>query len=169
MPRIIGPGLTVGLQLTPRLADQTGLSYHWKKDSLATYQFIPSPGNASTVTMTSRVKYFIVPALLRYTATAPTARARFDILGGATLVHATGRISYEGNGGTIDPALRDRSSSNTRLNLTLGPAVRATLSPRLELTAAGLLSAVVSEDYYRFSDRLFLNTSFGLNYTFGQL
>jgi hypothetical protein len=168
-PRLIGPALMAGLQLTPRLAVQTGLSYHWQKDTYATYQFIPTPGNANTITATTRSKYFLVPALLRYTATALVARAHFDMVGGATLVHATGSLTYEGNGGTIDPALRNRSFSDTRFNLTLGPAVRAALSSRLELTAAGLVSMVVGEDYYRFSDRFFLNTSIGVNYTFGQL
>jgi hypothetical protein len=169
VPRIIGPALTAGLQLTPRLAVQTGLSYHWDKMTYPAYQFIPTPGSASTVTATARTKYFVVPALLRYTATALAARTHFDIVGGATLVHATASLTYEGNGGTIDPALRNNSFSDTRFNLTLGPAVRATLSPRLELTAAGLVSAAVGDSYYRFRDRLFLNTSIGVNYTFGQL
>jgi hypothetical protein len=170
VPRIIGPALTVGMQLTPRLAVQTGLSYHWKTDSSAAYQVISNPGSpgASTITITQRSSYFIVPVVLRYTASALTARAHFDVVGGATVVHARGRVTYEGNGGPADPALRERTSSNTRLNVTLGPAVRAALSSHLELTAAGLVSAVVTEDYYRFSDRLFLNASLGLNYTFGQ-
>jgi hypothetical protein len=169
VPRIIGPALTAGWQLTPRLAVQTGLSYHWKKDSFVTYQSPPTPGSASSVNVTSRTKYLLVPALLRCTVTALAARAHFDLVGGATLVHASGSIDFKGNNGTVDPALRNYSVSDTRFNLTLGPAVRATLSRRLELTAAGLVSAVVGEDYYRFSDRLFLNTSIGVNYTFGHL
>jgi len=45
--------------------------------------------------------------------------------------------------------------------------VRAAISNHLELTASSLVSMVVGENYYRFSDRLFLNTSLGLNYKFG--
>jgi hypothetical protein len=158
------------MQLTPRLAVQTGLSYHWQKEFFGSYEFSSYPGGtgSGTVDITQHASYFIVPALLRFTATAPAARTHFDIVGGATIVHARGSVTYETTSGPVDPALRDRSSSNTRLNVTLGPAVRATLSPHLELTATGLLSAVVTEDYYRFSDRLFFNTSLGLNYTFGQ-
>jgi hypothetical protein len=167
VPRIIGPALTVGMQLTPRLAVQTGLSYHWKKESRY-YQSISTPGGISSVTTTQRTKYFIIPALLRYMVTAPAGRAHFDVVGGATLLHATGHVTYDVSGGAIDPALRESSISDTRFNLTLGPAVRAAISPRLELSVSSLMSMVVGDNYYRFSDRLFLNTSIGLNYTFGQ-
>lgn len=157
VPRLIGPSLTAGMQLTPRLAVQTGLSYHWGQDSPKIYQFIDSPS-------TIHSGYFIMPALLRFTTTAPAARAHFDIIGGATLVHVRSRITYDYNGSTS----KELRNSNTRFNMTLGPAMRVTLSPCLELTAASLVSAVVGENYYHFSDRLFLNTSLGLNYAFGQ-
>ena len=158
VPRIIGPALTAGLQLTPRLAVQAGLSYHWKTE---TYDYLfAGPGIATNVS----TKYFIVPALLRYTVTAPATPVHFDVLGGATLVHARGHVTYSGS----TPFSGDPTSSDTRFNLTLGPALRAAIAPHLELTASSLVSMVVGEDYYRFSDRLFLNTSLGVNYTFGQ-
>ncbi|TDN40198.1 hypothetical protein E4631_18030 [Hymenobacter sp. UV11] len=49
------------------------------------------------------------------------------------------------------------------------PAARYTLSPNLELTANGLVSAILGDTYYKFSDRLFLNALVGVHYTFGQL
>jgi hypothetical protein len=168
VPRIIGPSATIGTQFTPRLAVQVGVSYHREKYA-TTYEFAPAPGSASSVTATSRTQYFIVPVLLRYSVTAPAERFHFEVLGGATWVHAASRLTYESDGlGIIDPALRASSNSDSRFNLTLGPAVRRTLSSHLELMATGLVSAVVGENYYRFRDRLFLNTSLGVNYTFGQ-
>ncbi len=166
VPRLIGPSLTAGMQFTPRLAGQIGLSYHWKTD-VYSYQVVDQTGY-SIRTTTYRSKYFIVPVLLRYTVTAPAERFHFDVLGGATIVHARGSslVDYYSSTGTnMTPT--ETSSSDTRFNVTLGPAVRAAVSSRLEITAAGLVSAIVGDSYYRFSDRLFLNTSLGINYTFG--
>jgi hypothetical protein len=52
--------------------------------------------------------------------------------------------------------------------VTLGPAVRYTLVPNMELTANALVSATLGDTYYyRFSDRLFLNVLVGAQYSFG--
>jgi hypothetical protein len=162
VPQLVGPALTAGMQFTPRLAGQVGLSYHWGKETRdLLYRF----GN---ITVTSRSKYFSIPVLLRYTVTEPAQRFHFDILGGATLLHTTGSTSYTNSTGVLDPGFRDNSGSNTNFCLTLGPAVRAAISSHLELTASSAVSAVVGDNYYKFSDRLFLNTSLGVNYTFGQ-
>ncbi|RZK20632.1 MAG: porin family protein [Hymenobacter sp.] len=153
VPSSFGPSLTVGLPFKPRWALQVGFSYHGKSET------IDNPN--STVEATVRTKYFLVPALLRYTVTEPTNPVQFDILGGATLVHAKGRTTYS------LPFYDEPTISDTRFNLTLGPAVRAAISNHLEFTASSLVSVVVGKTYYNFSDRLFLNTSLGLNYKFG--
>jgi hypothetical protein len=160
VPRLIGPALTAGVQFTPRLAGQVGLSYHWEKDS---YEYIGSSNPSFTAIQ--RVSYVHVPVLLRYTLTTPAENLHVDILGGATLLHAAGHLTFESNG-PIDPALRESRTSDTRVNLTLGPAVRAAISSHLDLTVNGLVSMRVDE-VYNFSDRFFLNTSLGLNYKFG--
>lgn len=136
-----------------------------EKDSYA-FQFIDQSGYPVT-SVTYRFSYLTVPVLLRYTVTAPAERFHFDLLGGGTLVHARSGSTYEYGAGATSPA-EQPVNSDTRVNVTLGPSVRAALSPHLELTASGLVSAIVGESYYRFSDRLFLNTSLGMNYTFGQ-
>jgi hypothetical protein len=153
VPSSFGPSLTVGLPFTPRWALQVGFSYHGKRETITN----SNPAVKATV----RTNYFLVPALLRYTVTESTRPVQFDILTGATLVHATGRTTFS------PPAYAESTLSDTRFNLTLGPAVRAAISNHLEFTAAGLVSMVVGENYYNFSDRLFLNTSLGLNYKFG--
>lgn len=160
--RILGPSFTVGRAFSSRLAVQTGLSYHWKRES-SPYRGTTSSGNVNL-----RLAYSIVPVLLRYTVTAPAERFRFEVLGGVTVVHATSHLTYESDGSPIDPALQSSRLADTRFNLTLGPGLRAAISPRLELTATGLVSAIVEDNYGRFRDRLFLNTSLGVNYTFGQ-
>ncbi|TFZ62222.1 porin family protein [Hymenobacter sp. UV11] len=156
VPRILGPSITAGVNFMPRLALQVGLSYHGKKD---TYDdMFASPAVVTTVS----TKYLVIPALLRYTVTTPINPINFDVLGGATLVHVTGHTTYSATPSTYN----EYSDSDTRFNLTLGPAVRAAISSHLELTATSLVSMVVGENYYNFSDRLFLNTSLGINYKF---
>lgn len=152
VPSSFGPALTVGLPFTPRWALQVGFSYHGKRET------IDNPNSA--VEATVRTKYFLVPALLRYTVTEPTNPVQFDILGGATLVHAKGQTTFS------PPSYDESTLSDTRFNLTLGPAVRAAISSHLDLTVNGLVSMRVGE-VYTFSDRFFLNTSLGLNYKFG--
>jgi hypothetical protein len=168
VPQVVGPALTAGMRFTPRLAGQIGLSYHWKKDTY-TYEKAGIAGSTEVIA-TYRSQYFIMPVLLRYTVTNPAERFHFDILGGATLLVARTSGAFEFNGVT-DPSLvslnSDYSTSNGQLSLTLGPAVRAAISPRLELTASSIAS-VFTGNYYEFSDRLFLNTSLGINYAFGQ-
>jgi hypothetical protein len=154
VPRIFGPSLTAGLLFTPRWALQVGFSYHGKQEPI----YDPnSPTPASGPTLDTN--YFLVPALLRYTVTAPATLVQVDVLAGATLVHMKGWNTYS--------SFPTSSYTDTRVNLTLGPAVRAALSTHWEVTAASLVSMIVGENYYTFSDRLFLNTSLGLNYKFG--
>ncbi|RZL09556.1 MAG: hypothetical protein EOO62_13955 [Hymenobacter sp.] len=165
VPRLVGPALTAGMQFTPRLAGQIGVSYQWKKDTYPA-NFLDLTGYFVN-SVTYRYSYLIVPVLLRFTVTAPAERFHLDLLGGGTLLHARSYSTYAYSASGVGPA-EQSVNSDTRYNLTLGPSVRAALSPRLELTASGLVSARLGENYYRFSDRLFLNTSLGINYTFGQ-
>jgi hypothetical protein len=145
VPRLFGPSLTAGWHFTPRWALQVGFSYHGKNT--------PNPAGGSTLD----AKYFVVPALLRYTVTAPATPVQVDVLAGATLVHLKDWETYSA----------PSSYTATRVNLTVGPAVRVALSSHWEVTAAGLVSMIVGQNYYTFSNRLFLNTSLGLNYKFG--
>jgi hypothetical protein len=145
VPRLFGPSLTAGWHFTPRWALQVGFSYHGKNT--------PNPAGGSTL----EAKYFVVPALLRYTVTAPATPVQVDVLAGATLVHLKDWETYSA----------PSSYTATRVNLTVGPAVRVALSSHLEVTAASLVSMIVGQNYYTFSNRLFLNTSLGLNYKFG--
>lgn len=170
VPTLLGPSLTAGVQLAPRLAVQVSGAYHWQQKSYMSPSYYYGSGG-STIgggTDTYSYKYLTVPLLLRYTLTEPAARLHIDGLAGLTVLY--GHFNYT----STDPVSsyyypNDYSSSSTKANATLGPAIRYTLSPSVELTANGLVSAVLGDTYYRFSDRLFLNALVGVQYTFGQL
>jgi hypothetical protein len=84
----VGPALTAGLQLTPHVALQTGVSYLWKNESYSQYD--PTLSYSSE----SHVKYFWVPVLLRYTFAPSAQRFHFDVLAGMTLLRASVKSSY---------------------------------------------------------------------------
>jgi len=156
--RVVGPSLTAGLVLNPRLAVQLGASYHGRTETIPSYSSGPGQ-NADK----SHYYYLVMPALLRYTFTSPDSPWHLDGLAGATIVHAASK--YTRNDSLSYLNFR---SSATRANLTLGPAFRYAFLPNVEFTANALLSAVVGDTYYRFSDRLFLNVLVGAQYSFGK-
>jgi hypothetical protein len=160
-PTLFGPALTAGLQLTPHVALQTGVSYQWKREFYS--EFSPNSDYHSDY----HLKYLWVPILLRYTFAPSAERFHFDVLGGAMLLRASIKGSYG-----VFPASPgsdgDYNTATTKANLTLGPAVRYTVSPHLELSANGLVNVGLGDTYYSFSNRLFSNVSAGIQYTFGQ-
>jgi hypothetical protein len=162
-PGLYGPALTAGLQLTPHVALQTGVSYQWKDD------YFNSANSNASYHSDYHYKYVRVPILLRYTFAPSAERFHFDALGGVTLLRSTVKGSY-----SVFPASAgdsgDFKSSITTASLTLGPAVRYAVSPHLNVTADALVNVSLGEDYYpSFSHRLFVNASVGVQYTFGQL
>jgi hypothetical protein len=137
---------------------QLGASYHGKTEYIPSYSSGPVQGDD-----TYRSYYVMLPALLRYTFTSPTSPWHFDGLAGATLVHVAGNYTVTNNG-----SKREFKSSDTRANLTLGPAMRYAFLPNVEFTANALMSAIVGNSYGPFSDRLFLNVLVGAQYSFGK-
>jgi hypothetical protein len=163
---LAGPSLTAGLQLTPHVALQAGVSYQWQKETYSEIAYYSAPGNVTTYMSEHRYKYFFIPVLLRYTFTPSAARFHLDALGGVTLLVTTQRDSYETSPATI-PQPNVYKSSSFDASLTLGPAIRYSLSPQVELTASSAASMIL-QNYGRFSNRLFLNTAIGVNYAFGR-
>ncbi|MDJ0367199.1 hypothetical protein QMK33_18780 [Hymenobacter sp. H14-R3] len=167
-PKLVGPSLTAGLKLAPRLAVQISAAYQWQHKSYTYPDYTyGSSAIGSLVTADYRYKYFTVPVLLRYTFTEPAERLYFDGLAGITFLHSTFNSTVTGSLGSYGYYPTDYSSSSIKANLTLGPAVRYSVASNVELTANGLVSAVLGDTYYRFSDRLFLNVLVGTHYTFG--
>jgi hypothetical protein len=168
-PSLVGPSLTAGMQLAPRLAVQVSAAYHWQSDSY-TYASYSSGSMPGYVTTDLRYKHFTVPVLLRYTFTEPAERFHFDGLAGLTILHSSVSVKYTTIGSSTGyPYFSDNSSSSTKANFTLGPSVRYSVTPNVELTANALVSTVLGDRYYNFSDRLFLNVLVGAHYTFGSL
>jgi hypothetical protein len=166
-PRLHGPALTAGLQLNPNLALQTGIAYFWQNTSL--YQSYNDPNQVTPVIEQAeyRSKYFTVPVLLRYTFAPDAERFHVDALGGVTLTRTSYRNSASSSSSS-NPYSYKYNGSDINASVTLGPAARYTLAPNVELTANALVSAVVGDTYYRFSNRLFLNVLIGAQYSFGQ-
>jgi hypothetical protein len=158
---LFGPSLTAGLALSPRLAVQLGVSYHAKKRDIIAYS--SNPGQPLLGTDTYSYYYLVMPALLRYTITSPSSPWHVDGLAGGTLVHVASK--YISSASIGNPEYK---ASATRANLTVGPALRYTFLPNVEFTANALLSAVVGDTYYRFSDRLFFDVLVGAQYSFGK-
>jgi hypothetical protein len=169
-PNLVGPSLTAGLQLSPRLAVQVSAAYHWTKNSYTTPLYYYGTGGSTLGggTDTYRYKYLTVPVLLRYTFTEPAARFHFDGLAGITVMYGHFNFTTTSPPSSYYGYPNDYSSSSTKASVTLGPAVRYSLSPQVELTANGLVSAMLGDNQYRFANRLFLNVLVGAHYTFGQ-
>lgn len=156
--RLVGPALTAGLELNPRLAVQLGASYHGRTEAIPSYS--SGPGSS-----TDSYHYYqlVMPALVRYTFTSPNSPWHLDGLAGVTIVHAASK--YTRNDSLNYVAFK---ASDTRANLTVGPALRYAFLPNVEFTANALLSAIVGNSYGPFSDRLSLNVLVGAQYSFGK-
>ncbi len=144
--------------MSPRLAVQLGASYHGRTEAIASYSSGPGPSIDSY-----HYYHLVMPALLRYTFTSPTSPWHLDGLAGVTIVHAASK--YTRNDSINYVAFK---GSDTRTNLTVGPALRYAFLPNVEFTANALLSAIVGNSYRTFSDRLFLNVLVGAQYSFGK-
>lgn len=164
----LGPSLSAGLQLTPRWGLQAGAALNWRKEN-DSQSYEPSPGQAPTLYVYKiRSTTLTVPLLARYTLTAPAARLGGDILGGVTLLHTTAHFTSSSTAAGQLPYEAKERSHLTRGNLSLGLAARFGLLPQLELTADALANLTVTNSFYQFKDRLFLNLGAGIRYHFGR-
>jgi len=177
-PAKIGPALTVGAWLSPRLAVQVSGAAAWTRD---TYSYVfydystPTPTPTLLSTIESRQTLYTLPVLLRYTLTPRAARFHLDALGGITILHNV----IHGTVTTIDSQTGlpsgypydgpyDRSQNWT--GVTLGPALRYALTPNLQVTADPLVSVRLGQYYpSTIRDRLFWNFQVGVHYSFGQI
>ena len=164
----VGPALTAGLQLSPRLALQVGASVGWESYQFgAAYEPANVSPGSSFYSSDGKETIYTVPVLLRYTFTAGAGPLHFDALGGGTLLHARGHqrvIVVTGGQKTYD---HTDNYTDTAFRLTLGPAVRYALSPALELSATPLVNVALNSGY-NFSNRFSSNFLLGVNYKFGQ-
>ena len=163
----LGPALSAGLQLTPRWGLQAGVALNWRKEG-DSQSYEPSPGQAPTLYVYQiRSTTLTVPVLARYTLTAPAARLGADVLGGVTLLHTVAHFTSTSTAAGQPPYVAKERSNPTRGSFSCGLAARFGLLPQLELTADALANLTVTNSFYQFKDRLFLNLGAGIRYHFG--
>lgn len=173
---LFGPALTVGYQLSPRWAIQTGAN--WNRRTTDTYTGYPaSSGSLDRITYDYSYTRLAIPLLARFTFTDPASPLRIDALFGPSWLHATNKstVTYFYNGTAGSDTNTSRSSAND-VSVGLGPSLRYAIGAHLELAASSLLQAEFGDSFNtvdlfvkrRFSDRLFFTTQLGVQYSFGQ-
>jgi hypothetical protein len=158
---VVSPVLTLGWQFTPQLSAQLGASYHWQTQD---------ESYPDVYTSRTRTRSLTAPILLRYAFLPAPNRFHLDALGGITIRYATSSYDeiYYDPAGSRQPRLDSGDVSFTDANLTLGPAVRYSLSPQFELSAMPLVNLALNKSYGDVRNRLFWYAQVGINYTFGQ-
>lgn len=167
----VGPALTVGVQLSPRWAIQTGaalgrkrLFNNFNRDSAAV--------TLGAYAFDDRITQLVVPLLARFTLTAPTSAFHVDLLAGGSWRHTflNRNVRYV----DLTRSNQDFSSGYTAesnaANAAAGLGLRYAVGPHLELTANALLNADFTTKYYQatLADRLILNSQVGVQYRFGK-
>jgi hypothetical protein len=163
-----GPSLTLGAQFDARWALQVGATFSKRRDA-DSQSFVSSPGQLPTFyEYDNRISTLTVPLLARYTLDSHSAHVYADVLGGITLLHAALHSTSSSTTAGQSPYRSDERSTVNRASLSAGLAARYSLLPQLELTADGLAHVTVTNSFYKFSDRFFVNLLVGLRYNFGQ-
>jgi hypothetical protein len=164
--RVLGPSLTAGLQLNPKLAVQIGTTVTWHNYSFG-YSSIDNQLQQTVYTNKSHSTFITIPALLRYTLTPVAKRLQFDALVGFSLLINSER----GTSTTTFPDQTQYESSSRysalRGSLVLGPALRYSLTPRVALTAEVPVNLVLGNSSNSLRNSLFYNLQVGARYNFG--
>jgi hypothetical protein len=162
----LGPALTIGYQLSPRWAIQSGIGWGWSNNSF-TNDLRDAFSIYNRVTFDSHSDQLIIPLLARYTFTEQAGPLHIDALFGANWLHTIGRteITYSG---PIRTDVETYKGNGNVLNASVGPSIRYTLGAHLDILANSVVQVALANGYYAFSDRLSLNTQVGVQYNFGQ-
>jgi hypothetical protein len=163
----VGPALTAGRQFTPRLALQLSGAYTWRNYGSSTVTSFAGSVPTGTYDYKFHDKALTFPLLLRATLTNPTKRLRVDALGGPVLRINLSRFeSSETYLGQTSFYRSERYSTSDFL-VALGPALRYTVTPQVELVFDALVSIGVDGYYRNFNGRLSSNLLAGVHYSFG--
>ena len=172
---LYGPALTIGYQLSPRWAIQTGASWGQRNDRLPNVSrpdILVTPTIYKEVNFDLRYTRLTIPVLARFTLTDPTKPLQVDALFGPSWIHATSRntTTFVLKAGGSDSQTSTVSDNN--FSAGLGPSIRYAVSSHLQVTANSVLQAEFGDGFdlvnRRFSDHLFLTTQVGVQYRFGQ-
>jgi hypothetical protein len=172
---LYGPALTVGYQLSPRWAIQTGASWGQRSDrpsNTARPNELTTPTIFKEVNFDLRYTRLTIPVLARFTLTDPTKALQVDALFGPSWIYTTDRntTTFVLKAGGSDS--QTSTSSENSFSAGLGPSIRYAVNPHLQLTANSIVQAPFADGVNRgnssFGDRLFLTTQLGVQYRFGQ-
>jgi hypothetical protein len=159
------PAVTVGYQLSPRWAIQSGASLSWANDKPTTSDF-PSSSIYERIEYDLHSKRLTVPLLARYTFTYPAKPLHIDALFGGSWIHSSGHDITTFHYRTLPSDVFDSRYSYNDVNIGIGPSVRYTLGAHLDLTASSLLQTTITHgsafEYY------YLTTQLGIQYAFGR-
>lgn len=167
---ILGPSLTGGVRLSPRWAVQVGAALAWRnQDSPISYS---PPGSPRPIegTLDMHTATLTVPLLARFTFAPAPKRFHAEALGGLTVLRAATTYTYTATPpASTGQATYQETRRDNRItgNLSLGPGVRYTATPHVELVAHALVNAVLGYSLAHFTDRAFLTVQVGAHYTFG--
>jgi hypothetical protein len=164
---IVGPSITAGVRLSSRWAVQVGAALAWRNvtEIVPPNRTVPIAGTLDKHTAT-----LIIPILGRFTFAPAPKRFHVEALGGLTVLRAATTNTYTAvpPASTGQPTYREvRLQNQISGNISLGPGVRYTVSPHVELAAHALVNAVIGYSLAHFTDRAFLNVQVGAHYTFG--
>jgi len=169
----LGPALTIGYQLSPRWAIQSGASLFWRKSSYSndyssSYYSGYSLYDRTTADFHSNL--LIIPLLARYTFTDPSNPLHVDALFGASWLHGTDRSTFTTYYVTTGADSETHNYTSNTICANVGPSIRYTLGAHLDLIANSIVQVDLSNRYEgsNFSDRLSLNTQLGIQYSFGK-
>lgn len=163
-----GPALTLGAQLKPRLTLELSTAYNWRHDvyhgSYNTNVGLVEEDNDT------HVHTFTIPVLVRAALTKSASRWHVDALAGPTLfVYVTKRDYVQTNQGKVT-STENGTYAEHQVSLTLGPSVRYTLTPQIELVVDALTNLNISGFPYTFvaplSSQLSSHVLVGLHYRF---
>lgn len=154
----VSPALTLGWQFTSHVSAQLGAAYRWQTQD----------DNASTYTARTRTRSLTLPVLLRYAFLPASSPFHLDALGGLTIRHYTTSYNEAFSSSSGTPRTDSGDYGFTNANLTLGPALRYSLTRQIELSAMPLVNIAIGQNYPAFRNRLFWNAQASLNYLFGQ-
>jgi hypothetical protein len=172
---LYGPALTIGYQLSPRWAIQSGASWGQRTDrpsNVSRPDILTTPTIFKEVNFDLRYTRLTIPVLARFTLTDPTKPLQVDALFGPSWIYTTDRntTTFVLKAGGSDS--QTSTSSENSFSAGLGPSIRYAVSPHLQLTANSMIQAPFADGVNRgnnsFSDRLFLTTQLGVQYRFGR-
>lgn len=163
----VGPAATVGVQLSPRWAVETGAQLTWRNESY-TNDFTMPNGSLGNFYASQHLTNLVIPLLARLTVTSNDAPLHVDVLGGVSWLHgaSSGSYVYSLPGSTT---VSDYKGSSNYFCAGLGPQLRYSLGTHVDLKLNVPLNLRLSTDdvVEDFSRRFFFTPQLGVQYAFG--